>query len=325
MTAATQPRRGAFLAPLFLFVMATLIPELLIGSTPVSRLNQLVFQFPYYGSAALVIREAVVRLRLGRAGLVLLGVAFGLVTEGLSLQSVFNPHFLNLDIAFGRAGDVNWPWTYYMVGYHALWSITIPVTLAGLVFRERQDEPWLGRVGLGIFLVLFVLMAFAFHALFVKLSGFRAPTLPYVGAALAAAALIVIALQLKRRDGPGAPRSTSTAYVTGLLTLLFGLIWLGLYSEIFRASRVLPAGLNLAAGLGLAGAAVLLARRLARPGDSARRLAFVGGGLFANTLFGFVVVSATGVRLDLYAQGVLLLLVAAGLHALGRRQSAGRA
>lgn len=324
MTAAIQPRRGTFLAPLFLLVLATVIPELLIGSTPVSRLNQLVFQFPYYGSAALVIRETVIRFRLGRAGLVLLGLAFGLVTEGLSLQSVFNPHFLNLDIAFGRAGDVNWPWTFYMVGYHAIWSITIPVTLAGLVFRERQDEPWLGRVGLGIFLVLFVLMAFAFHAIFVKLSGFRAPTLPYVGAALAAADLVVIALQRRYLDEPGVPRVAIPAYVTGILTLLFGLVWLGLYSEIFRASRILPAGLNLAAGLGLAGVAVLLAHRLARPGDNARRLAFVGGGLLANTLFGFVVVSAGGVKLDLYAQGVLLLLVAAGLYALGRRQSAGR-
>ena len=53
-----QPKpSGAWRAVLFLFVLATLIPELLIGSTPLSRIHTLLFQLPYYGSAALVIRE----------------------------------------------------------------------------------------------------------------------------------------------------------------------------------------------------------------------------------------------------------------------------
>jgi len=55
---------GAWRAVLFLLVIATLIPELLLGSTPLSRSYQLVFELPYYGSAALVIREAVIRLKL---------------------------------------------------------------------------------------------------------------------------------------------------------------------------------------------------------------------------------------------------------------------
>jgi len=142
---------GAWRAVLFLFVIATLIPELLIGSTPLSRINQLAFQFPYYGSAALVIREAVIRFKLSRAGLLLLGLAFGVITEGLSLQSIFNPHFLNLDISYGRAAEVNWPWMLYMVGYHAVWSITIPVTLAGLCFVGDGRNPGLAGSGLGAF------------------------------------------------------------------------------------------------------------------------------------------------------------------------------
>ena len=48
MTQPPRQPRGTWSAALFLFVIATLIPELLIGSTPLSRLNQLLFQFPYY-------------------------------------------------------------------------------------------------------------------------------------------------------------------------------------------------------------------------------------------------------------------------------------
>ena len=69
-----QKTPGAWRAVVFLIVAATLIPELLIGSTPLSRFNQLIFQFPYYGFAALVIREAVIRLQLSRIGLLLLGL-----------------------------------------------------------------------------------------------------------------------------------------------------------------------------------------------------------------------------------------------------------
>ena len=317
MTDATQSRRGAFLAPLFLFVAATLIPELLIGSTPLSRIHTLLFQFPYYGSAALLIREAVVRFGLGRTGLVCLGLAFGVMTEGLALQSVFNPRFLNLDISFGRIGDVNWPWTIYMVGYHALWSVSIPVTLAGIVFRHRQREPWLGRIGLGGFLVLFPVMAFAFHAIFVKMSGFRAPVLPYVAAAVTAVLLAAAGFGLRRRDS-----STTTlppaVYLPGIITLLAGGAWLLLYGEIFRPQRLVPAPVNLAAGLLLAAGGILLSRWMRRGAWSDRHsFSFVAGGLAANSLFGFVVVS--GSALDTCGQIGIVLLVGTGLVLLERR------
>ena len=317
MTEANTPGRKAFVAPLFLFVAATLIAELLIGSTPLSRINTLLFQFPYYGSAALVIREIVLRHRLSRAALVLLGVAFGIVTEGLALQSVFNPHFLNLDIAFGRVGDVNWPWALYMVGYHAIWSITIPVTLAGLVFPGRRDEPWLGRLGAGLFLLWFVVMAFAFHAIFVKMSGFRAPAGPYAVAALAAAVLVAAALRLKRREAP-ATQASGSAWRPGIVMFGSGILWLGLYGEIFRHPPMAPPTLNLVLGLMVvAGFAGSIARWAPEHGTDRQRLSFVAGGLAANTLFGFVVVS--GSPLDTGGQAAVALLVAAGLYWLGRR------
>jgi len=307
---------GAWRAVLFLFVIATLIPELLIGSTPLSRINQLAFQFPYYGSAALVIREAVIRFKLSRAGLLLLGLAFGVITEGLSLQSIFNPHFLNLDISYGRAAEVNWPWMLYMVGYHAVWSITIPVTLAGLVFRGRRQESWLGRIGLGGFLVLFVVMAFAFHAVFVKMSNFRAPTLPYVIAAGVVALLIAAGLRLKARPASVAARPVPV-WLPGVFMALAGVFWLMLYGVIFHKPYLLPMAVNLALGLVLVvGFGLLLPRWAPADAPDRRQLSLLAGGLAANTAFGFVVVASS--RLDTYGQIGIVVLLGVALTVLGR-------
>ena len=317
MTNQHSKTPGAWRAVLFLVVTATLIPELLIGSTPLSRINQLIFQFPYYGSAALVIREVVIRFQLSRLGLMFLGLAFGVITEGLALQSVFNPHFLNLDISYGSAANVNWPWTFYMVGYHSIWSITIPVTLAGLVFRTRRHESWLGRIGFWGFLVLFGVMAFAFHAVFVKMSGFRAPTLPYTVAAAFVGLLIGAGFQLKSQP-PALPAKSLPGWVPGAFMFLAGIIWLVLYGEIFRKPHFLPVAGNLGLGLALAaGFAFLLPRWAPADAPDRHRFSLVAGGLAANAAFGFVVLS--GSALDTYGQIGIVFLVGTGLYALGRK------
>ncbi len=314
--ASSQPAR-TWPAALFLFIAATVIPEVLIGSTPLSRLNTLVFQFPLYGSAALLIRELVIRFRLGFAGLLVLGLAYGVTIEGLALQSLFNPHFLNLDISFGRTAGVNWPWALYMVGYHALWSMTVPIMLAELLFPQRAGAPWLGKAGLGIFTGLLLLMVAAFRAIFVRMSGFQAPVLNYAGAAAAVVAFAFAGLRLKR--GSAAPAAAPAArYLPGLFAFLLGLLWLGLYGDIFHHPHLLPAAANL--GVGIAVAAVfLLVNRSHAAWSPRHRFSFVAGALCTNTLFGFVVVSASGSALDLYGQCAFLLLVGVGLVALGRK------
>jgi len=239
------------------------------------------------------------------------------VTEGLSLQSIFNPHFLNLDITYGRAAEVNWPWMFYMVGYHAVWSITIPVTLAGLVFRERRQEPWLGRIGLGGFLVLFVVMAFAFHAIFVKMSNFRAPNLPYAVAAIVVGLLISAGLRLKARPANVASRPVPP-WLPGVFMALAGIFWLLLYAVIFHKPYFMPVECNLTLGFVLAvGFGLLLPRWAPADAPDRHQFSLVTGGLAANTAFGFVVVSTS--RLDTYGQIGVVVLLAVALAVLERR------
>lgn len=323
MTNSHPEKSGAWRAVLFLLVIATLIPELLLGSTPLSRAYQLIFELPYYGSAALVIREVVIRLNLSRAGLLLFGLAFGVISEGLVLQSIFNPHFLHLNISYGRSAEVNWAWMFYMVGYHAVWSIMIPVTLAGLVFRERRQEPWLGRKGLGAFLMLFVLNAFLGHAIFVKMSNFRAATLPYGAAVVVVGLLIVAGLRMKARPAPLFAHSVLD-WIPGIFTFFAGIFWLMLFGKIFSIPHRLPAAGDLILGLALAtGFVQLLQRWVPASAPDLGQFSLVAGGLAANTVFGLVVLSISGSKFDTYGQIGVVLLVGATLIFLGRtlRQS----
>src|SRR5579859_3917185 len=71
---ARRPR--VWPAAVSLYFLAAIVPEMLSGSTPPLRFLQpfsLVFLPLLYGSSALLIREAVVRLRLGWANVLLLG------------------------------------------------------------------------------------------------------------------------------------------------------------------------------------------------------------------------------------------------------------
>jgi hypothetical protein len=92
----TTLRRGAPAATLF--VLAPVIGEVLFGAIPLSRLPfGLLGVVGLYGGGAILVRELVVRRRLGAAWLVVLGLAYGLVEEGLVVQSLFDRHYRGLD------------------------------------------------------------------------------------------------------------------------------------------------------------------------------------------------------------------------------------
>src|SRR5215213_5134685 len=186
---------------LVLLLLAPAVAEVLFGATPVSNLRALLPDVTVYGCGALLIREAVRRRGLGWASILALGVAFGIVEEGLALGSLFNPNLFNAGDLGGRALGVNWVWEQWTLGYHAVWSISIPILLAELLFPARRAEPWLGWKGLvaaGFFYVLGIL---AFAAMFrlVVAPGFVAPTVPFAVAVLAVVGLVALALH--RRSG----------------------------------------------------------------------------------------------------------------------------
>jgi hypothetical protein len=142
---------------LALLIAAPLIGEVVFGSTPLTRVYNLIFEVGMYGGAAVLVRELVVRRRLGPASLIALGLAYGVFEEGLVLQSLFDRHYPGLDFLgyYGHWAGTSWPWAAFIVPYHAVFSITIPIGLVHLWFPDAAARPWLTRTGMAVVAALF--------------------------------------------------------------------------------------------------------------------------------------------------------------------------
>jgi len=79
-----------FLPVLVLVVIAPVVAELLYGTVAITQIVAVLFVLPIYGAGALLIREVVRRSGRGWGSILLLGGAYGIIEEGLVLQSFFN-------------------------------------------------------------------------------------------------------------------------------------------------------------------------------------------------------------------------------------------
>jgi hypothetical protein len=148
------------MAPLFsLLALSPLIAEYLLGNLTFSQMVVFPLMMIFYGGGAVVIREVTVRARRGWPTVILLGLAYGIVEEGLATQSLFNPNYLGahlLDFGFIPSLGIAPPWTVYVLSLHTVWSITVPIALVGILFPARRDTPWVGTLGLGVVSFVFV-------------------------------------------------------------------------------------------------------------------------------------------------------------------------
>jgi len=124
---------------------APFLAELVSGSTPPPAwiLPPVLLVFAaVYGVSALVIRDVALRLRGGAPTVLLLGLAFGVVNEGMAAHSLFDPSWPALGAIglYGRWIGVNWLWAEWIVPFHAVWSISFPI------FLTRQFWPSTGTV-----------------------------------------------------------------------------------------------------------------------------------------------------------------------------------
>jgi hypothetical protein len=167
---------------LTLLVISPAIGELLSGSSPPLQFFNPVFFLllvGLYGCGALLVRETVVRHHLDTTGVLLLGAAYGIVEEGLTCKSFFNPNWTDTGFlsVYGRAWGVNWVWAFGLTFYHMVVSIAVPIFLTEAIFASRAREPWLRRRGwvfAGTSLALVTLLGFLgfdnrqFHLIEVK-------------------------------------------------------------------------------------------------------------------------------------------------------------
>ena len=143
---------------LFLLLLTPGIPEYLSASSQLTLLviSPLIFfgllaaNLGLYGSGVILIREAMIRWKKGWASVFLLGVAYGIVEEGIALWTLFNPLAQpvgNLGF-YGHWLGVNWVWTVGLLIFHSVYSIGLPIFLfRPSLPRIKIEEPSLwGRI-----------------------------------------------------------------------------------------------------------------------------------------------------------------------------------
>ncbi len=189
---------------LFLFFLAPTIGELLSGSAPPMEFFNpfsLLILSALYGSGAVLARELTLRWNKCWPTILTLGLAYGIIEEGVMIKSFFDPNWMDLGIlgTYGRLAGVNWVWSVSLTLYHATVSIAIPILLTELLYTDLRDEPWIGRrgmIGLSILLAAVVL----FGAL--ALAPYRPPFVPYLFAIIATVGLYFLARRIPQRFAP---------------------------------------------------------------------------------------------------------------------------
>jgi hypothetical protein len=297
-----------------LFVLAPLVGEVLLGATPVSRLGGLIPLSALYGGGAVVARELARRRGTGWGAVALLGAAYGLLEEGLGVQSLFNPTLFQAGELGGRALGVNGVWTEWTLGYHIVWSIAIPILLVELLFRDRRDSPWLGTIGTTAMGVLYLLGLLAIAAIFRKIvtPDFHTPFIASAAVAITSAFLVLIALR-KPPSTPLRPVRTQSMppspWLVGLGAFVAAALWFGLLmlpGALRRGALVIvPMTLAIAMAAGL----WLLVRRWSsqRGWTGVHSLALSGGAMTVSGMFGFFAVTAHN-RIDHWGQAGVCVL-----------------
>ncbi len=153
----TQKTRKAIL---LLAILSPLTAEVLSSSTPILLFlipYVAVFQIAFYGFGALLIRETVYRLGLGRRSILLLGAAYGIFEEALINNTWFNTHWPDV-LYLKQYGDfwgINWLWGENLTFFHAVISISIPIFLAEMIFPQFASRPWLSKRGIIAIAIVF--------------------------------------------------------------------------------------------------------------------------------------------------------------------------
>lgn len=310
------------LPALVLIVIAPLVAELLSGSTPLGQPIVLAFlvpiYLPLYGAGVLLIRELVRRSGRGWPSILLLGAAYGFVEEGLVSQSLFNPTLYHAADWGARFLGVNGVFTESVIVVHAIWSAAIPILLTELLFPDRRTTPYLGRVGLvvtGIFYIIGVALLWLVARTSFA-AGYEASPILLGLTMLVTVALVIVALVVLPRKVPR-PRLQINAPHPWFVLLVIGIsgfIWHFLADPDGVAPMFARWPLVLLPMLGavviLVGIAWLLRRwSQAQDWNDLHLLALASGAVICHTVVGALVLTHTTTdRIDL----VVLALLMAG-------------
>jgi hypothetical protein len=276
-----------------------------------------------YGGAALLIREIARRTGRGWSSIMVLALAYAILEEAFMTETLFNPNYqgLNmhlLDPAYIPALGIGAWWTVFVLTLHTVWSISVSIGLAEALVPDRTTTPWLGRMGLALVSLLFVLAAVAVTMFSIRQdrSHFVASVPQFVSSATACMVTAVVAFRLPMPSNPRAPGAVPNPWLIGTASLLAASIFLVVPNQWGWWA----VGTYLALDLAVIAASYAWSGRTGWNGR--HRLALAGGAALAYAWHAFVQTPAVGKSGTTNRIGnVVFALAAVTLLAIGARKT----
>ncbi|MGU3292048.1 hypothetical protein [Williamsia sp. M5A3_1d] len=231
-----------------LYLLAPLVAEFFLGDFPIVMLPLLIPLSLWYGGGVLLIREVVRRRGLGWRSILLLGLAFAIVEEGLLTMSLFNPDYADqrlLDRGHVAALGIGVPWTIFVLALHVGWSVATPIALMETALPGRRTEPWLsGRALRAVVAITGVGAAVVFGTNYPAYGHFLASAPQLIVCVAIAAVLVVVALRphaTPARGGSSTNRAPRAGVVFAVTMVCAGAFHLAMHAPT-TAARLVMAG-----------------------------------------------------------------------------------
>jgi hypothetical protein len=300
-----------------LFFVAPLVAEFLLGDLPIKLLGALVVMAPMYGGGALLIREVVRRTGRGWPSIFVLAFAYALFEEAFTTQTLFNPNYLHLNLhlldhAYIATLGISVWWTIFVLTLHTVWSISVSIGLVEALVPDRATTLWVGRPGVAVTAVLFILGAAASTALEVRQDHYVASTAQFVWAGIVCAAAVVGAFKLPKRSAGPATGWVPSPWLVGAGALAAGSVFM----VVPNAWNWWAVAIYLALDLAVIAAVLVLSPRKGWGGM--HRLALAGGAALAYAWHAFIQQPAVGgggisdrIGNAIFAASLIILLVIA--------------
>jgi hypothetical protein len=217
----TNSRRIAL--TLGLFFLSPFVAEYLLGNISISAIAALPFLALMYGCGAILIREITRHRGYGWPTLILMGLAYGILEEGLITQSLFNPSYANANLlsnaAIPELGISAW-WTLFVLTLHTVWSTSVPIALIESFMSNRKTTPWLGKVGISITSVLFVVgMILTFYGSYAQGHFLATPT-QLISTLIAIFIVIIIAFSIGHVPSALVRGDAPNPWIIGVVSLI---------------------------------------------------------------------------------------------------------
>ena len=202
-----------------LSLLSITIAEFVTGSTPLTNIifdpgSFFLFSVPsllgLYGCGVVLVRETAIRWNKGWPSILLMGLAYGIMEEGVSVHTFFAPVNVTVGVlgSYGKVMGLNLTWAIMISLCHSVFSIALPILISDRLWPAMKGKSIMGRRS-----VVFVFLAYVFTVFILNLIAPYRPVITYsillvsVSAAMVyAAGKLPVALFGIGKSSPGVKR-----------------------------------------------------------------------------------------------------------------------